>query len=83
MQDQFQIFEAFLEKRRRGAWRWSVCSAEGEVIMQGSDVSRPAARYHANRALLQLLLSAPYQLNMLNVVDASSYISLGRTRSTS
>lgn len=35
MQGRFQIFEAILERRRRGAWRWKVCSAEGDVIVRG------------------------------------------------
>lgn len=61
MRDQLQIFDTLLEKRRRGAWKWSVFSAEGQVIVQGSDVSRRAARYNANRALFQLLLGAPYR----------------------
>ncbi|SIO30179.1 hypothetical protein SAMN05443247_03695 [Bradyrhizobium erythrophlei] len=30
--------------------------------MHGSESSRPAARYQADRALFLLLLSAPYQL---------------------
>ena len=77
MRDKFQIFEAFLEKRRRGAWRWSVCSAEGKVIMQGSDISRPAARYNANRALFLLLLTAPYRLKRPGMSDGSGYAFLG------
>lgn len=82
MPDQFPIFEAFLKKRRRGAWRWSVCSAEGQVIMQGSHVSRRAARYNANRALFQLLLVAPYRSEALKSSDRSSHIRPGRTHST-
>jgi hypothetical protein len=80
MSDQFQIFEVFLERRRRGAWRWSVCSTEGKVIMQGSDNSRPAARYNANRALLLLLLTAPYRSNRHRISDGSGYAFLGRQR---
>ena len=34
--------------------------AEGDVIVRGLDISRRAAGYNANRALFQLLLSAPY-----------------------
>jgi len=60
MQNQFQVFETIFERRRRGAWRWKVCSAEGDVVVRGLDISRRAARYSANRALFQLLLSAPY-----------------------
>jgi hypothetical protein len=58
--DQFPVFEAVLKKRGR-KWRWCVCTIEGEVVMQGSESSRPAARYKARRALFLLLLSAPYR----------------------
>jgi len=49
-----------LNKRGR-KWRWRVCTAEGEAVMQGAESSRPAAKYQANRALFLLLLTAPYQ----------------------
>src|SRR5437763_103071 len=58
--DQFPVFELVLKKRGR-AWRWSVCTTEGAVVMEGSESSRPAAKYKAYRALFLLLLSAPYQ----------------------
>ena len=57
--DQFSVFEIVLNKRGR-KWRWSICTAEGRVVMLGAEVSRSAARYKANRALFQMLLSAPY-----------------------
>jgi hypothetical protein len=38
-----------------------VCTTEGAVVMQGSESSRPAAKYKAYRALFLLLLSAPYR----------------------
>jgi hypothetical protein len=60
MPDQFLVFEKVLKKRRR-TWKWRVCTTEGDVIMHGSESSRPAARYQADRALFLLLLSAPYQ----------------------
>jgi hypothetical protein len=60
MPDQFPVFEEVLKKRRR-TWRWRVCTTEGHVVMQGSESSRPAAKYKADRALFQLLLSAPYR----------------------
>jgi hypothetical protein len=83
MRDQFQIFGAFFEKRRRrGAWRWKVCTAEGDVIVRGSDMSRHAAQYNANRALFQLLLTAPYHSKTCNANDSSGLRRLGRTRST-
>jgi hypothetical protein len=80
MRDQFQTFEAFFERRRRGAWKWKVCSAEGDVIVRGADVSRRAARYNANRAIFQLLLSASYRSETLNSPDRSGLPRLGRTR---
>jgi hypothetical protein len=38
-----------------------VCTAEGDVVMMGSESSRPAAKYKADRALFMLLSSAPYR----------------------
>jgi hypothetical protein len=82
MRDQLQIFHTYLERRPRGAWEWKVCSAAGEVIMYGTDVSHHEARYRANRALFQLLLSAPFYSRRLNGPNNSSVIGLGRKRST-
>jgi hypothetical protein len=76
MAAQFQTFEAILRKRRR-TWRWSICTAEGEVVMLGSDNSRPGARYQANRALFMLLLHAPYRSSRTIVPDASDLGGLG------
>ena len=58
--DQFSVFDLVLNKRGR-TWQWSVCTSEGAAIMVGSESSRPAAKYQADRALFLLLLSAPYQ----------------------
>jgi hypothetical protein len=58
--DQFQIFEVVLKKRRR-KWLWSVSTTDGDAVIEGSESSRPAAKYNANRALFLLLLSAPYR----------------------
>src|ERR1700733_8009549 len=58
--DQFQIFEVVLKKRRR-KWLWSVSTTDGDAVIVGSESSRPAAKYNANRALFLLLLSAPYR----------------------
>src|ERR1700730_13374663 len=58
--DQFPLFEVVVKKRRR-TWRWPVCTSEGAVVMQGSESSRPAAKYKGDRALFLLLLSAPYR----------------------
>jgi hypothetical protein len=60
MPDQFLVFEKVLKKRRR-TWRWRVCTPEGDVVMDGSERSRAAARYQADKALFLLLLTAPYQ----------------------
>jgi len=60
MPDRYPIFGIELNKRRR-KWRWRVCAAEGEAVMQGAESSRMAAKYQANRALFLLLLTAPYQ----------------------
>jgi hypothetical protein len=54
------VFEVFLNKRGR-AWTWRVCTTSGNVVMRGSESSRPAANYKAYRALFLLLQSAAYQ----------------------
>ena len=56
---QFSVFDILLNKRGR-KWRWSICTAEGRVVMLGAEGSRSAARYEANRALFLMLLCAPY-----------------------
>jgi hypothetical protein len=58
---QFPIFEVVLKKSGRKTWRWRVCTTEGRVVMRGSENSRPAAKYYANRAFFLLLMSAPYR----------------------
>jgi hypothetical protein len=58
--DQFQIFKVVLSKRRR-KWLWRVSTTDGDAVIEGSESSRPAAKYNANRALFLLLLSAPYR----------------------
>ncbi len=60
MPDRYPLFGIELNKRRR-KWRWRVCTAEGEAVMQGAESSRAAAKYQANKALFLLLLTAPYQ----------------------
>jgi hypothetical protein len=77
--DQFPVFELVLKKRRR-TWKWRVCTSEGAVVMEGSESSRPAAKYQAVRALFLLLLSAPYQSIRLAVrAEAVSKVTLGLT----
>jgi hypothetical protein len=61
--DQFQVFEVALKKRRRTTWRWCVSTIDGDAVIEGWQSSRSAAKYNANRALFQLLLSAPYRTN--------------------
>ena len=56
---QLPVFEALLKKRGR-VWRWTVCTAQGRVVMQGAESRRASARYEANRALFLMLLGAPY-----------------------
>jgi hypothetical protein len=63
--DQFLVFDLVLNKRGR-TWRWSVRTTEGATVMVGSESSRPAAKYQADRALFLLLLSAPYRLIRLS-----------------
>ena len=60
------VFDATVRRRGRG-WGWFVSTTEGKVVMCGSEGSRPAAKYQANRAIFLLLSTAPYRpiLNML------------------
>src|ERR1700751_5428472 len=60
MSGQFPIFDVALKKRGR-KWSWAVSPTDGAPLMLGSESSRPAARYRANRALFQLLLTSPYR----------------------
>jgi hypothetical protein len=73
MPDPFPTFERVLKKRGR-KWRWCVCSSEGMAVMQGSERTRSAAKYQADRALFLLLLTAPYRSRRssgLDVKDAA------------
>jgi hypothetical protein len=60
LDNRFSVFEAILDKRGR-RWNWRIHTSEGDLVMQGSESSRRAANYKADRALFLLLLSAPYQ----------------------
>jgi hypothetical protein len=80
MQAQFQTFEAIVRKRRR-TWRWYICTAEGKIVMLGSDASRPGARYQANRALFTLLLHSPYRASKTTAPDASDLDRFGEASS--
>jgi len=59
--DRFQMFEMSVRKRRK-LWLWSISTAEGGAILEGSASNRPAAKYSADRALFMLLLSAPWKI---------------------
>jgi hypothetical protein len=72
MSDQFPIFHVILKKRGRTTWRWWVRTNEGNVVMDGSESSRPTAKYAAERALFLLLLSAPYRMMRLGKLQNSS-----------
>jgi hypothetical protein len=61
MSDLFPTYEMLLKKRGR-TWKWRVCTTTGDVIMRGSESSRPAARYKANSAFFLLLGSVHYRL---------------------
>lgn len=58
MSDEFPVFEIVLNKRGR-AWKWQVRTTAGNIVMWGSELSRPAAMYNAYRAFFLLLQSAP------------------------
>jgi hypothetical protein len=60
--DQFPVFDVTVRRRGR-AWRWSVSTSDGGIVMRGSEGRRSAAAYQANRAIFLLLSAAPYQLN--------------------
>jgi len=44
-----------LVDRTRKGWDWEVFYEPGAVLAHGRQKTRPAARYHAERALFQLL----------------------------
>jgi hypothetical protein len=44
-----------LVDRTRKGWDWKVFYEPGVVLAHGRQKTRPAARYHAERALFQLL----------------------------
>jgi hypothetical protein len=78
--DQFPLFEVVVNKRGR-RWQWRVCTAAGVVLMQGYESIRPAAKYKADRALLLLLLSAPYRSVPRDNPDSAGSSHSGRNRS--
>jgi hypothetical protein len=76
------VYEPLLEKRGR-VWRWSVCTTEGQVIMQGAEGRRASARYQANRALFLMLLCAPYPYSYRRNGYRRSSSQSGRSRTSS
>ena len=76
------VYEPLLEKRGR-VWRWSVCTTEGQVIMQGVESRRACARYQANRALFLMLLCAPYPYSYRRNGYRRSSSQSGRSRTSS
>ena len=64
--DQFEVYDVIVRKRGRG-WRWCLCSAEGKFVMLGSECTRMAARYAANRSLFLLLLSSSYRTRQRDI----------------
>jgi hypothetical protein len=82
MADHFPVFEPFLKKRGR-VWRWFVRTAEGKVVMHGTESRRPAAKYKADRALFLMLLCAPYRSSFPRERDGTDYNRSGRSQSTS
>jgi hypothetical protein len=82
MPKHFPVFELLLKMRGR-VWTWCVCTTEGQVVMQGTESSRPAAKYKADRALFLMLLCAPYQSARLSDCDGTGYNRSGKSPSTS
>lgn len=74
MPDPLPIFETHLKKRGR-TWKWYVCTTEGDVVMQGSESRRRAARYNANRALLLTLLSVAHRSVRCGEQEPSRHVS--------
>jgi len=73
MVDRFPVFDVILKKRGR-RWRWCLCSTEGNTVMLGSEPSRAAARYEANKALFLLLLTAPYRSQLSARLDQEARV---------
>ena len=60
-----------------------MCTTERQIVTQGSERRRSAAKYKADRALFLLLLWAPYRSTRLSNSDGSGYDRSGRTPSPS
>ena len=77
MSGEFRIFEVVLNKRRR-AWKWHVRTSAGDIVMCGSEFSRPAAAYNAYKAFFLLLQSAPIQSTQLSGPASRARKAIGR-----
>jgi hypothetical protein len=51
------LFEVEIVQRRL-RWEWCLRDRSGNLVMQGREKSRVAARYHSGRALFLLLLAS-------------------------
>lgn len=60
--DCFAAFDIVLKRCGRSRWKWSVSTTEGHSLMRGSECSRNAARYKAQRALFLLLCASASQV---------------------
>ena len=56
--DRFTAFDIQTKRHGRGRWKWAVRASSGEVVMAGSECSRAAARYKAERALFLMLCAS-------------------------
>jgi hypothetical protein len=57
------MFEVEIKKRGRSRWEWRVLlDSSRQTIMRGWENSRPAAKYHGERAMF-LLLAHPKRSN--------------------
>ena len=52
------MFEVIITRRKRFGWRWQVCDQSGKIFADGFERTRPAAKYHGERALFFLLSQA-------------------------
>jgi hypothetical protein len=77
--DQFAVFELALTKRGR-KWKWSVSTSEGDVVMVGTETSRPAAKYRADSALFLLLSSVPYRSIKMSILRSPEYRRSGQNQ---
>jgi hypothetical protein len=79
MPPELPVFEARLKKRGR-VWRWSVCTGEGQVVVEGAESRRTSAKYKAYRALFLMLLTAPSSFIRPGDTDGRGRRPPGRSR---